>query len=55
MAILMLIHPDTGDVNTFKKGEGHLAVEAYRDGYRALRERTNKHLDELAKAPARAA
>lgn len=33
MGMLLLIHPKTGDVATFRKGEGHLAQAYILEGY----------------------
>lgn len=42
--MLLLIHPETGDVMSFFKGEAALAVDAYALGYRGLSDRTNDAL-----------
>lgn len=44
MSILLMIHPQSGDVLSFKRGEGCRAVDAYKDGYRALSQRSNDAL-----------
>ncbi len=44
MGMLTLIHPDTGDVVAFHKGEGKDAIHWYAEGYRALSERSNNML-----------
>lgn len=46
--MLMLVHPQTADIATFHKGEGWLAVEYFKDGYRGLSEKTNKLLEQAA-------
>ena len=45
--MLLMIHPN-GAVLAFHKGEAALAIQAYRDGYRALTERTNAALKQGA-------
>ncbi len=48
--MLLMIHPVTAAVISFKAGEGALAVHAYRDGFRGLSAETNAKLAALAAA-----
>lgn len=45
--MLLMIHPN-GDALAIHRGERALAIQAYRDGYRALTDRTNAILAALA-------
>ncbi len=38
--MLLMIHPQ-GDALAIRRGERDIAIQAYRDGYRALSERSN--------------